>query len=37
MMINTLMVYEKSWSLMHDIVIGLLINKIEFGVNIHAI
>ena len=22
---------------MHDIVIGLLINKIEFGVNIHAI
>ena len=22
---------------MHDIVIGLLINKIEFGINIHAI
>ncbi|KEQ14975.1 transposase [Endozoicomonas montiporae] len=22
---------------MHDIVIGLLINKVEFGVNIHAI
>ncbi len=29
-------IYFSKCETMHDIVIGLLINKVEFGINIHA-